>query len=450
MKSQVLKIHLVSLGCARTLVDSEVALGGLQKEGYEIAANLESADVAIVNTCGFIEEAKRESIDVILDLCDLKKKGGLKAVVVLGCLAQRYSEELKKELPEVDGIVGTNNYGDLAEVLKPLKEKKQRVIRVNAKPHYLLDENSPRIVLTPHHLAYVKISEGCINACSYCAIPKMKGPHRSRSIESILSEIRNLSRDRKLSEINLIGQDTAAFGFDQTREFKLPELLRRIDELDLVPWVRLLYAHPGHVSEELIDALAECRSVCKYVDFPIEHSHDAMLKRMNRGVTREKMEWGIRMLRKKISGVSIRTTVIVGFPGETEEEFDDLMEFLKNTRFDRLGVFMFSKEDGTRAYDLPNQIAPNVKQRRFNAVMVQQKEISREINESFVGKTVKVMIDEKSPQEDAMLYYGRTQADAPDVDNQVMVRSEKTLAAGEFVNVKIEDALEYDLVGDAV
>ena len=313
-----MKISLVSLGCARTLVDSEVALGGLKKEGYDIVADVRQADVAVVNTCGFIEEAKLESIETILRLCEMKKAGKLQAVVVLGCLAQRYGPELEKELKEVDGIIGTNNYGDLARVLKPLKDKR-KVYEVKAKPYYLLDENTPRYSLTPAHYAYVKISEGCINACSYCVIPKMKGPHRSRTIESILNEIKNIARERKPSEINLIGQDTAAFGYDQDREFKLPRLLSEIAGLDLVPWVRLLYAHPGHVTEELIDAMAEHPAICKYVDFPIEHSHDGMLKRMNRGVTRAKMEWGIETLRKRMPGVSIRTTVIVGFPGETEE-----------------------------------------------------------------------------------------------------------------------------------
>jgi ribosomal protein S12 methylthiotransferase len=435
----------VSLGCARTLVDSEVALGGLQKEGYQIVKDIRRADVAVVNTCGFIEEAKTESIETILKLCELKKRGKLSAVVVLGCLAQRYGPELEKELSEVDGIVGTDSYADLARVLEPLRHKK-KVFEVRAKPRFLLDENTPRLVLTPEHFAYVKISEGCINACSYCVIPKMKGPHRSRPIDSILNEIKNLAREKSLSEINLIGQDTAAFGYDQDKTFRLPELLAKLAELNLVPWVRLLYAHPGHVSQELIDVMAEHPSICKYVDFPVEHSHDAMLKRMNRGVDRAKMLWGIESFRKKIPGVSIRTTVIVGFPGETQEEFQDLMDFLKEVRFERLGAFMFSQEEGARAFNLPDQIPQSVKQERFNAVMAQQREISQEIQESFVGKTIRALVDERDAKEKDV-FYGRTYADAPEVDGQVIIHSKSILKPGQFVDVRVTDALEYDLIG---
>ncbi len=443
-KFMSLKINLVSLGCARTLVDSEVALGGLALEGYQIVGDLKQADVAIVNTCGFIEEAKTESIDTILRLCDMKKKGQLKAVVVLGCLAQRHGEELRKELAEVDAIVGTNNFGDIARILEPLN-RKEKIFKVEPKPYYLLDENTPRYNLTPDHYAYIKISEGCINACSYCAIPKMKGAHRSRSIGSILAEIRKLTSERKISEINLIGQDTAAFGYDVDKVFRLPELLRAIEKEKLAPWARLLYAHPGHVTEDMIDAIAESSSICKYIDFPIEHSHDAMLKRMNRGVDRAKMLWGIETVRKKMPKASIRTTIIVGFPGETEEEFQDLMEFLKEVRFDRLGAFQFSEEEGTRAYGMPDQIPKPVRLERYNAVMAQQRDISQELNAQMIGKSAHVMIDEKSDDE-PNIFYGRTEADAPDVDCQVLIHSEKKLIPGQFIDVTIEDALEYDLV----
>lgn len=439
-----MKVNLVSLGCARTLVDSEVALGGLAKDGWTIVKDLKNADVAIVNTCGFIEEAKTESIDTILRLCEMKKKGKLSAVVVLGCLSQRFGPELQKEIAEVDAIVGTNNYGDLAAVLSPLK-KKMSVYEVQAKPYYLLDENTPRYTLTPAHYAYVKISEGCINACSYCAIPKMKGAHRSRSIESILEEIKRVSDERQVSEINLIGQDTAAFGHDRGRIFELPDLLRRAAALNRVPWLRLLYAHPGHVTEEMIDAIAESPSICKYIDFPIEHSHDDMLKRMNRGVDRAKMVWGIETMRKKIKNVNIRTTIIVGFPGETEEEFRDLMDFLKEVRFERLGAFMFSEEEGTRAFSMEGSIPKEVRQERYNAVMAQQRVISEELNTALVGKKVQVMIDGEDPQEKGA-FLGRTQADAPDVDGQVIVHSSKILKPGQFVDALITDALEYDLI----
>jgi len=442
-----MKVGLVSLGCARTLVDSEVALGSLQKHGYTIVRDLKDADVAVVNTCGFIEEAKVESIETILRLCEMKKKGKLSAVVVLGCLAQRHGEELRKEIgDEVDAIIGTDSFEDLPRLLEPLKNK-AKIYEVKDKPRYLLTEDSPRYSLTPEYMAYVKISEGCINACSYCVIPKMKGVHRSRTIESVVAEIERLSSERKLSEINLIGQDTAAFGYDRGHVFELPLLLDAIQKLDRVPWVRLLYAHPGHVTQELIDAIARNAAICKYVDFPIEHSHDAMLKRMNRGVTREKMMWGIKALRKRMPGVCIRTTVIVGFPGETEEEFQDLMDFLKEVRFERLGAFMYSEEEGARSVGMADPIPAKVKQERFNAVMAQQRDISAEQNAALVGSTIKVLVDD---QDKEGLYYGRTQADAPDVDCQVIFRSDKKLTPGDFTDVRIEDSLEYDLLGTSV
>ncbi len=444
--SSALKVALISLGCARTLVDSEVALGTLEKHGYDIVRDVTGADIAVVNTCGFIEDAKKESIDVILELCELKKKGSLSAVVVLGCLAQRYGPQLAKELKEVDAIVGTDSFEDLARLLEPLKRKNKKVYEVKSKPRYLLNEDSARFFLTPKHFAYVKISEGCINACSYCVIPRMKGPHRSRSVESILNEIENISRDRPLSEINLIGQDTAAFGFDQNRTFQLPKLLREIDSQGRVPWVRFLYAHPGHVTEELVDAMAQSKSVCKYIDFPIEHSHDAMLKRMRRGVTRAQMESALENLRKRVPGIRIRTTVIVGFPGETEEEFGDLLDFLKEARFDRLGAFQYSDEEGARAYTMAEKIPAPLKKERFEAVMEKQQTISAEINRELLGQTLRVMVDEKDPQDPA-LFYGRTEGDAPEVDGQVMIHSQKDHAPGDFLNVRITEALEYDLVG---
>lgn len=441
-----MKVCLVSLGCARTLVDSEVALGSLKKEGYDIVQDVAKADIAVVNTCGFIEAAKIESIETILGLCEFKKKGRLAAVVVLGCLAQRHGEELKKELKEVDAIIGTDSYEDLPRLLEPLRAGRKKIYAVKDKPRYLLSDEAPRVSLTPDHYAYVKISEGCINACSYCVIPKMKGPHRSRTVDSILSEIKKASSERPLREINLIGQDTAAFGFDRTRQFELPTLLRAIDRQGLVPWVRLLYAHPGHVTDELIAAMAESSTVCKYVDFPIEHSHDDMLRRMNRGVTREKMVWGIQALRRAMPDVSIRTTVIVGFPGETDEEFNDLLDFLKEYRFDRLGAFEFSEEEGARAYGRADQISPEVKKARFDAVMALQQEISQSLNQAQVGKRLRVLVDEADPEEPGV-YLARSQADAPEVDGQVFVHSQRSLATGEFIDVEVTDALEYDLIG---
>ncbi len=441
-----MKVALVSLGCARTLVDSEVALGSLSAHGYSIVKDVKNADIAIVNTCGFIEEAKVESIETILGLCELKKKGKLEAVVVLGCLAQRYGPDLQKQIKEADAIVGTNNFGDLAKVLEPI-QKRKKIYKVEPRPYYLLDEHTPRYSLTPKYTSYVKISEGCLNACSYCVIPKMKGPHRSRTIDSIVKEIQQLTLTRKVSEVNLIGQDTAAFGYDSDRIFRIPELLETLARETQVPWLRLLYAHPAHVSEEMINVIARYPNICKYLDFPIEHSHDAMLLRMNRAVTRAKMEWGLKTMRKKIPHVGIRTTVIVGFPGETEEEFEDLLAFLREYRFDRLGTFMFSPEEGAKAFDMPDPVPQPLIQERYNRVMELQRQISSEINESWVGKKVRVLIDEPQKGEPGT-YIGRTERDAPDVDGQVIVHASNKLSAGDFVDVQITDALEYDLVGD--
>ncbi|MBI4432454.1 MAG: 30S ribosomal protein S12 methylthiotransferase RimO [Candidatus Omnitrophica bacterium] len=440
------KVHLVSLGCARTLVDSEVALGGLAKEGYAIVHEPEKADVAIVNTCGFIEEAKMESIETILRLCQMKKEGRLRAVVVLGCLAQRYGAELQKELGEVDGVIGTNSFADLPRLLAPLRNKKsEKIFDVTSHPRYLLDETTPRYRLTPPHTAYLKISEGCINACAYCVIPQMKGRHRSRSIDSIVNEAKARAVGQQTSEINLIGQDTAAYGFDRDRTFQLPQLLEALAEAKAAPWIRLLYAHPAHVTEALVETMGRHSAICRYVDFPIEHSHDAVLKRMNRAVTRAKMEWGIEALRRRMPGAAIRTTVIVGFPGETDEEFEDLLDFLRQTRFERLGTFMFSREEGSRAYDMPDQLPQKVKEERFRAVMSLQREISNQIQESFIGKEVQVLVDEKAGEDG--VYYGRTEADAPEVDGQAIIHTERKLAPGDFVRMRVTDALEYDLIG---
>ncbi|MBI4353211.1 MAG: 30S ribosomal protein S12 methylthiotransferase RimO [Candidatus Omnitrophica bacterium] len=439
-----MKVKWVSLGCARTLVDSEVALGFLEKEGHTVVQDLGQAEVAIVNTCGFIESAKMESLETLLELCRLKGKGELRAVVALGCLAQRYGEELRQELKEVDGIVGTDSYGNLPQLLQALQRKK-KVYDVRPRPRFILDEYSPRTLLTPRHFAYLKISEGCVNACSYCVIPKMKGPHRSRTIDSVMKELEMLVSRFPLSEAILIGQDTAAFGYDRDRAGLLPSLLAHLAQSGLVPWIRLLYAHPGHVTQELIDTFARYPAICRYVDLPIEHSHDGVLKRMNRGVTRGRMEAVMEAFREALPEIAIRTTVIVGFPGETEEEFQDLLGFLKRHRFDRLGAFIFSPEEGSPACRMSGQIPQEAKEERYRAVMELQREISRERNESLVGRTLKVLIDEKDPEE-PNLYYGRTEADAPEVDGQVTLRA-PSLPVGRFVDAKIEEGLEYDLIG---
>lgn len=444
------RVGLLTLGCARNLVDSEVALGGLLKAGYDYAPDVKRADIAVVNTCAFTEAAKKESIDAILELVELKKKHKIQSVVVMGCLSQRYGTDLAKDITELDIVVGTDSFGDLARVLEPLRASAamsagQTRVAVTPRPQFLLDQFSPKKSLTPDHTCYIKISEGCLNACSYCAIPSMKGRHRSRTIEDILAEASERARSGRLREINLIGQDTAAFGFDRGRVFELPKLLDRLArELPHV-WIRPLYAHPAHVTPELVEVFGRHENICRYLDLPIEHSHPDMLKRMNRGVSREFMSQVIRDFRT-IPDMVLRTAVIVGFPGESEEEFEDLLQYMRDVRFERLGAFTYSREDGTRAYGMEGQIAEEVKEERFKRVMEVQESITSEWNESRIGRTLRVLVDEKGTEKG--LWIGRSAADAPEVDGEVLLRSASPLKIGEFVDAVVTDALDHDLFAE--
>jgi ribosomal protein S12 methylthiotransferase len=453
IQEKALSVGLITLGCARNLVDSEVALGGILKAGFSFEADVKRADIAVINTCAFTESAKKESIDAILQLVELKKKNKIGSIVVMGCLSQRYGAELAKDISELDVVVGTDSFGDLGRVLEPLKKLTLRAagstrVEVTPRPQFLLDQFSPKKLLTPAHTCYIKISEGCLNACSYCAIPSMKGRHRSRTIDDILAEARERAASGKLREINLIGQDTAAFGYDRGRRFELPELLERLaSELPAV-WVRPLYAHPAHITPELVQVFRGHANICRYLDLPIEHSHPDMLKRMNRGVSREAMDQVIRDFRT-VPDMVLRTAVIVGFPGETEEEFEDLLQYMRDIKFERLGAFTYSREEGTRAFGMEGQIADELKEERFRRVMEVQQEITAEWNASRIGTTVRVLIDEKSSEKG--LWVGRSFADAPEVDGEVLVRSKKSknLPIGEFVDALVTDALDHDLFAEA-
>jgi ribosomal protein S12 methylthiotransferase len=449
--SSDLRVGLLTLGCARNLVDSEVALGGLLKAGYAYAPDVKRADIAVINTCAFTEAAKKESIDAILELVELKKNNKIGSVVVMGCLSQRYGTELAKDITELDIVVGTDSFGDLAKVLEPIRKARGEEtagarVTITPRPQFLLDQFSPKKSLTPDHTCYIKISEGCLNACSYCAIPSMKGRHRSRTIEDILAEAGERARGGKLREINLIGQDTAAFGFDRGRVFELPKLLARLAEALPDVWIRPLYAHPAHVTPELVDVFSRHDNICRYLDLPIEHSHPDMLKRMNRGVSREAMDRVIRDFRG-IPGMVLRTAVIVGFPGETEAEFEDLLDYMREVRFERLGAFTYSREEGTRAFGMEGQITEELKNERFKRVMEVQEEITADWNAGRVGSTIRVLIDEKASEKD--LWIGRSAADAPEVDGEVLVKSREPLKAGEFVNAVVTDAMDHDLFAEA-
>jgi len=416
IKNNIAKIGILSLGCPRNLVDSESVLGRLSLKGYKVV-DMDKADIGIVNTCAFIEDAKAESVDAILDLIDLKRNGKLKKIIVYGCLAQRYQEKLVEELPEIDAFVGIPS----------------------------LNHGLKRYPITPKHYVYLKICEGCINRCSYCIIPKIKPHFQSLKIYSVLEKLEAFTKG-KVSELNIIGQDITGYGKDLYGAYRLPQLLKRIvNKAKNIGWIRLLYLYPGRVSDELLGLIADSPVVCKYIDLPLQHINNRILKLMNRQTQKKDILGLIDKIRKRIPGVAIRTSLIVGFPSETEKEFEELLKFVEEVKFERLGVFIYSREEDTRAFNLKQQISQKIKSQRFNALMSRQQMVSEEINQKFLGKTIEVLIDEK--EED--VYLGRSQYDAPEVDGQVFVKSKRLLKPGDFVQTRITDTLEYDLVGEA-
>jgi len=416
------KVGVVNLGCARNLVDAQMMLGRLKKNGHRIV-DVNQAETVIVNTCSFIEDARKESVDTILELLELKKQGKIKKVIVAGCLAQRYGQDLAKEFKDVDAFVGT--------------------------PTLSRDENPQQLQLTPKHFAYVKICESCFNACSFCAIPKIKGKFISRTIESVVKEVVGLDA-AGVKEINIIGQDITAYGMDIYRRKALAELLKELVKVTKnIQWIRLLYAFPAHVTEELITTIAAHEKICSYIDMPLQHISDHILQKQNRNITTRQTYDLIYNIRKVVPDGFIRTTYIVGLPGESEKDFQELREFNSKMRFERVGVFVYSKEDGTIAADMKDQVPEKVKKERLKLLMSDQQEISKEIQQAFVGRQLKVLIEEKE-KDSQDTYIGRSQYDAPDVDGIVYVRSSKLLKPGDFVGVNITDAYEYDLAGVAL
>jgi len=411
------KVGILSLGCPRNLVDSENILGRLSLKGCRIV-DMDKADIGIVNTCAFIEEAKKESIDAILDLAELKKEGKLKKIIVYGCLPSRYGGQLQKELPEVDAFVGRIS---LNHIRHPFS-------------------------LTPGHYAYLKICEGCINNCSYCVIPKIKVGLASLDEDSILDRVKLLNKKR-VSELNIIGQDITGYGLDLRGDLRLTALLRKIiGKMPNIPWLRLLYLNPARVNDELLDLVKDEPKVCKYIDLPVQHINRRILKLMNRNPGKGKILKLIDKIRKKIPDAAIRTSVIVGFPSETEKDFKELLGFIRDVEFERLGAFIYSREEGTRAFNFKSQVPEKVKRERFDAVMTLQQEISRDVNKKFLGKALEVLIDGTK----GGVYTGRTQYDAPEVDGMVYVDSSRSLKPGDLVKVEIKDTLEYDLTGKAL
>lgn len=419
------RVHLITLGCPKNTVDSEALLGQFRANDLEIVPHLKDAEVAIINTCGFIDAAKAESIDTILETAQQKSSGSLKKVFVMGCLAQRYERELRMELPEVDQFFGVNDHQRiLAELGDDLK-------------YYLLGE---RMLTTPSHYAYLKISEGCNHPCSFCAIPLMRGKHVSRPIEELIAEARNLA-SRGVKELILIAQDLGYYGIDLSRKRQLPDLLEKLAAIHGIEWIRLMYLYPVNFPFEILDVMVDNSKICRYIDLPVQHCSDRVLKSMRRGMTRQTTEELIRRIREKIPGIALRTTLIVGYPEETEEDFQELLEFVERVRFDRLGVFTYSQEENTPADRLGDPIPDVEKERRKRLVMELQREISRQKNESLLGLEIPVLIDRK----EGRVFIGRTERDAPEIDNEVVIETEKDLNVGNFYHAKIVAALEYDL-----
>ena len=437
------KVAFISLGCSKNLVDTEVMLGVLYKRGYEITFEVEEAEIVIINTCGFIEGAKQESIDNIIDAAELKKYGRCKHIIATGCLVERYREEVMKELPEVEAMVGVGSLRDIADAC-------DAVMRGESYTSFADKNTSPlggmRILTTAPHTAYLKIAEGCDNLCTYCAIPLIRGKFRSRTIEDIVHEARELER-AGVMELNLIAQDTSRYGLDLYGEYSLARLVREICAATSIPWIRLLYCYPDKITDELIGELRDNPRLVKYMDIPTQHISNSVLKRMNRHGGRELILDTVKRLREGVEGITLRTTAMVGFPGETEADFEELCQFIKDTRFERFDAFTFSPEEDTPAALMPDQIDEQVKQDRYDILMQTQLTVAEDIAASRVGRTLTVLID--GYDDVAEVYYGRSEADAPDVDGRIYFRAKKgNYFAGDFIEVKITEALDYDLVGE--
>lgn len=447
-----MNILFISLGCDKNLVDSEVMLGILAKDGHQMVDDETMADVIIINTCCFIHDAKEESIQNILEMADLKKTGRLKALIVTGCLAQRYKEEIIQEIPEVDAVLGTTSYEEIAHVIdgvlsdSPMERGDVRLTMKDV--DYLPVTDTHRMVTTGGHFAYLKIAEGCDKHCTYCIIPKLRGSYRSHSMDYLIKQAESLAA-QGVKELNIVAQETTVYGTDLYNGQKmLPELLKRLCRIEGLSWIRVLYCYPEEINEELIQVIKEEPKICHYLDLPIQHGSDAVLKRMGRRTTQAELRSIIGRLREEIPDIALRTTLIAGFPGETEADHQEVLQFVKDMRFDRLGVFTYSEEEGTAAAQMPDQIDEAVKETRRDALMMAQQAIAFDKSEEMVGKTVDVLIEGRLPEED--VYIGRTYRDAPDVDGYVFVHAEEDMISGDIVKVKITDAQDYDLVGDVI
>lgn len=443
------KIAFVSLGCDKNLMDSEIMLGLIKEEGYIVTQQEEEADIIIINSCGFKIDASEEGIENILRVADYKQTGNCKGIIVTGCMAQRYKEEVFESLPEVDAVVGTGDFESIGKVIKDILKGHKRVQLITDNNKALDEKNSlKRVVTTTGGFAYLKIAEGCDKRCTYCTIPSIRGKFRSRTMESLIEEAKFLA-SQDVKEIILVAQDSSLYGTDIYGEKKLPELLRKLSQIEDIKWIRILYCYPEHIDDELIEEMASNDKVCKYIDMPIQHADDKILKLMGRRSTRDKLENTISKLREKMPDICIRTTFIVGFPNETEESFNNLYSFTEKMKFDRLGIFTYSREEGTPAYNMDNQVDENIKEERKEKLMLLQKDISSDICRRFIGKTLEITVEGKIEGEDNV-YCSRSYRDCYEIDGFVFFKApeDMEIIAGDFYNIKITDAYEYDLIGE--
>ena len=433
MKNRIInkkQVNIISLGCAKNLVDSEILLGGLKQTNIDIAKNPEDAETIIVNTCGFLDIAREESVNTILEAAELKKTGNLKELVVMGCLSERYPNQIKEEIPEIDQIFGSNDHQQIVSFLTGKEFSRD-------------DPLFFRSLMTPKHYAYLKIAEGCDNGCTFCSIPLMRGLQKSRTIPAIMQEAEQLAKNGT-KELLVIAQDSTSYGWDLDTKVYLSDLIKELNTIKDIEWIRIHYAHPAHLSQRIIDSIAECDKVCHYIDMPIQHAADDILKSMKRGLGRDGIRNRISRLREAVPDIALRTTLIVGYPGETDDHFESVRNFIEEVRFDRLGIFTYSEEEGTEAANLKDDVDRKTKDQRKNLLQDIQQDISLEKNESFIGKVLKVIIDKGSEN----VSVGRTEFDSPEIDNIVHVKGKADV--GTFANVKIQDANEYELIGKIV
>ena len=444
-----MNILFVSLGCDKNLVDTEVMMGLLAKKGHQMIDDETQADIVIVNTCCFIHDAKEESIQTILEMAQLKETAVLKKLIVTGCLAQRYKEEILEEIPEVDAVLGTTSYDEIAEVIdglfsdSPMERADARMIMKDV--DYLPETQKGRLVTTGGHFAYLKIAEGCDKHCTYCIIPKIRGNFRSVPMEELIDEAKELA-DQGVKELILVAQETTLYGKDIYGEKSLPRLLKTLCKIQGLRWIRILYCYPEEITDELIQVIKEEPKICHYLDLPIQHASDAILKRMGRKTSKEQLISIIGKLREEIPDITLRTTLITGFPGETDEQHEELMDFVDQMEFERLGVFTYSPEEDTPAAEMPDQISEEIKQDRQAELMELQQDIVFDRNEDLIGEEMLVMIEGKVADENA--YVGRTYRDAPNVDGLIFVNTDEELVSGDFAKVKVTGAMDYDLIGE--